>query len=922
MGVPAFYRWLHDTFPRSVTDYREATDASFSDEEWPPNANGIEFDNLYLDFNQIVHNATHPSDRPAPPDLPSKLKAIFRILDRLVLAARPRKLLVIALDGVAPRAKMNQQRARRFLAAHERGQEAKAQAQLAQTWGLPAPTAPFDHNAITPGTQFMATIAQALRFHLARRAASSPAFGKLSILLSDAATPGEGEHKIASIIREQRNQPGYDPDTTHLLYGLDADLVMIGLATHERRFYILRDWVPLGRQKFAEVCDLCGREGHTASSCTLLQAARAAQTDSQRAAALASHAVDKPLLLLALPTLREYLLHSLRPDAMAAATTTDGEIGNGSGDASASGDDEADGWWDSERIIDDFICLTFLVGNDFIPSLPTLPIPAGGLNIALDAYRSCRRRLGGYLMRGGHVQIATLSAYLTVLAKEEESALLGKIHAAQSKSFKRKKRGHGPQTSSSSTVGVTNAVQGSGSAAAAAAAADDGGDVLTSAVVEAASNEADLLQIEDAATIADTPASYRTIENKLRFKGALEKQGSDNLISDLCEHYLRAVCWCARYYFQGCADWLFYLPYHYAPFAHELSHHVHSSWEYPPWGTAQPLTPLMQLCCVLPPLSAHLLPEAYRELLTDEESIVKHMYPEKVDFDHRGKKHAWQAVVLLPFIQLGELDAALQTKQSLLTDEDLALNKTRHPMIFTSATSVLAHHTPPESAWRAVTWEVSNGLCGRVKVMAEGEKVECMSPPQILLDAAKAAEEAAAEAAEKGEEEEEESGGGGGAFFMIDDEDNGEEAEAAEEEAAEAAKEKDDDDDDDDEEEEEEEDMTLPISSVWAASYEPPHPESTHRCVLLPGGTPLEPLLTMRDLAETGGGGAFCPPIGKPERQASANDGAGGGKKRGRGGGGPSGGGSKGGNKGKPARPPAAPPPPSEPGGFFGFSLA
>ena len=71
------------------------------------------------------------------------------------------------------------------------------------------------------------------------------------------------------------------------------------------------------------------------------------------------------------------------------------------------------------------------------------------------------------MMRGGHVQIATLSAYLTVLAKEEESALLGKIHAAQSKSFKRKKRGHGPQTSSSSTVGVTNAVQGSGSAAAA-----------------------------------------------------------------------------------------------------------------------------------------------------------------------------------------------------------------------------------------------------------------------------------------------------------------------------------------------------------------------------------------------------------------------------------------------------------------------
>ena len=52
MGVPAFYRWIHDTFPRCVTDYREGVDAAWNDAEWPPNANGLEFDNVYLDFNQ------------------------------------------------------------------------------------------------------------------------------------------------------------------------------------------------------------------------------------------------------------------------------------------------------------------------------------------------------------------------------------------------------------------------------------------------------------------------------------------------------------------------------------------------------------------------------------------------------------------------------------------------------------------------------------------------------------------------------------------------------------------------------------------------------------------------------------------------------------------------------------------------------
>jgi 5'-3' exoribonuclease 2 len=94
----------------------------------------------------------------------------------------------------------------------------------------------WDSNAITPGTPFMDLLASSLRYWVVQKINTDPGwkqvssmevslspqqtFSQMQVIISDSSVPGEGEHKIMDFIRRQRSNPGHDPNTQHVIYGL------------------------------------------------------------------------------------------------------------------------------------------------------------------------------------------------------------------------------------------------------------------------------------------------------------------------------------------------------------------------------------------------------------------------------------------------------------------------------------------------------------------------------------------------------------------------------------------------------------------------------------------------------------------------------------------------------------------------------
>ncbi|KAK9461654.1 XRN 5'-3' exonuclease N-terminus-domain-containing protein [Lipomyces oligophaga] len=404
MGVPALFRWLSRKYPRIVTSVIEEPDREIDGITYPadfsrPNPNE-ELDNLYLDMNGIVHPCSHPENRPPPGSEDEMMLEVFRYTDRVVSMARPRKVLMIAVDGVAPRAKMNQQRSRRFRSAKEAKEKDDAKARMVAEMEAMGKIIDdsvkdkrsWDTNVITPGTPFMDKLAKAIRYWVVYKLNTEPGWRDLEVIISDAAVPGEGEHKIMEFIRSQRQSPYYDPNTSHAIYGLDADLIMLGLATHEPHFRVLREDVFFQDRSGPRVCHMCGQPGHQAAQCTGERKIKNGEFDELGSKPIKPE--KKPFIWLHVGILREYLDQELFIHNLPFK-------------------------FDLERAIDDWVFLCFFVGNDFLPHIPSLEIRENGIDKLVNIWRRTLPQGHDYLTLDGTVNIPGMETLLRELGHQE-----------------------------------------------------------------------------------------------------------------------------------------------------------------------------------------------------------------------------------------------------------------------------------------------------------------------------------------------------------------------------------------------------------------------------------------------------------------------------------------------------------------------
>ncbi len=359
MGVPGFFLWLMKNYKKEgfvfqkekllMVDIDQLTKSGTknkpvgpdqiekaikSNQYTEPLLNDVKsIDWFLIDANCLIHPVCFKvvAENPDLKDnekLENKMmNAVLDYLDKIIKYVNPKKGVYLAIDGVAPVAKIKQQRSRRFKSIADKALwdriKKKHSQPLSNYW---------NNNAVTPGTVFMEKLHNKIIDWCGK--------STTKVIYSSCFTPAEGEHKLLQFIRDnQKNNINY----SYVIYGLDADLIFLALSTESNSIYLLREANEINKNESKEVLNYVSIKIMKDSivntmSKYLIEAAdgllNADKIDEK------TNETDKPV--------DKFKLYGF--DLM-----------------------------DPVRLVNDFIFMCYFLGNDFLPHIPSLDIHQDGI---------------------------------------------------------------------------------------------------------------------------------------------------------------------------------------------------------------------------------------------------------------------------------------------------------------------------------------------------------------------------------------------------------------------------------------------------------------------------------------------------------------------------------------------------------------
>ena len=340
MGIPSFFSYIIKNYPNIIQKFI---------------SNKFKVDNLYLDCNSIIYDVYSKIEfdklKLNETVTISIIKNVISKIEEYISIIQPSQTVIIAFDGVAPVAKLEQQRGRRYKSWYQN--------EMTRMILKKEKDDPWNTTAITPGTKFMSELNDLIIKHFNEQSLAK--FKVSNIIVSGSNSVGEGEHKLFEYIR---NNPEKHFKETTIIYGLDADLIMLSInhLHYSPNIYLFRE-----TPHFIQSID-------------------------SSLEANANYFLDIPELTKAIIT---YM----------------------------NNDNEIDLIQDKNKVYD-YVFLCFFLGNDFLPHFPALNIRTGGVDKMMNAYRETIGKTNEHLTDGKTIYWNNVRKVIQQLANIEEEFII------------------------------------------------------------------------------------------------------------------------------------------------------------------------------------------------------------------------------------------------------------------------------------------------------------------------------------------------------------------------------------------------------------------------------------------------------------------------------------------------------------------